>query len=151
MNNVYHLLPSFIPDELCDRIYIFTGIRTPSCVAFKPFNDSIHADEKFLTTDTIWTKRVRDNPPYIDKLYNTLLSSNILKFSYFYNSDIDIAFHTAMIEYLTNSGNNTSNYDRSKNRSNILFHKVCIEYANAPTSNQTMKPIAYVGGDGLRL
>jgi hypothetical protein len=137
MNNVYHLLPSFIPDELCDRIYIFSGIRTPSCVAFKPFNDSIHADEKFLTTDTIWTKRVRDNPP---------ITIN--------NRDIDIAFHTAMIEYLSNSENNTSNYVRSKNRSNILFHKVCIEYSNAPTSkknNQTIKPIAYVGGDGLRL
>ena len=96
MNSVYKLLPTFIPSELCDKIYLFVGIQTPSCIAFLPYNQCIHKNSWFIKgTDTIWSLRSRLNVPDALRFRPCGTWNNVI------DLDIIVAYHTMMIDHLT--------------------------------------------------
>ena len=122
MNNAYNLLPTFIPSEICDKIYLFVGIQTPSCIAFLPYNKDVHNDGWFTEgIDTVWSLRSRLNVPYALHLRpcGGEWKNEI-------DLDIIIAYHTAMIAHLSHCACHSPIV-----RSNILLH---IEYINTTYS-----------------
>lgn len=121
MNSVFNLLPTFIPSEVCDKIYLFVGIQTPSCIAFVPYNTDVHNDSWFTEgTDTVWSLRSRLNIPYALHLRPCGTWKNEI------DLDIIIAYHTAMIAHLSSCTCHTPMV-----RSNILLH---INYINTTYS-----------------
>jgi len=123
MNDVFKMIPTIIPSEICDKIYLFVGIQTPSCVAFVPYNNDIHNDSWFIEgTDTVWSLRARFNVPYALRLRPCGTWKNEI------DLDIIIAYHNTMIAHLANLNCPCHN---QMLKSNILTH---IEYINTTYS-----------------
>jgi hypothetical protein len=121
MNSAYNLLPTYIPSEVCDKIYLFVGIQTPSCIAFLPYNEDVHADDWFTEgVDTVWSLRSRLKVPYALRLRPCGTWRNEI------DLDVIVAYHHAMIAHLSNCTCHTPMM-----RSNILMH---IEYVNTTYS-----------------
>ena len=134
MNDVYQLLPTFIPSELCDKIYLFLGIRTPSCVCIVQTIMDLHRSNRFLNrTDTFWSFHVRDVSPIALRSRPTGTWKNEI------DLDICIAYHHTMINYwnhLLLIARSKENIDELEYivdelayiKSNLWFHNDMINY-----------------------
>ena len=126
MNDVYQLLPTFIPSELCDKIYLFLGIQTPSCVVIVQTIMDLHRSNRFKITDTFWSFRVRDVVPL------ALLNRPAGRWKTEIDLDICIAYHYSMINYwnhLLLIARSKENIDElAYIKSNLWFHSDMIDY-----------------------